>query len=144
MLGKAIRLERLINRESGRTVIVPMDHGVTVGPIKGITNMRDMVDAMDYAMYHLDGAAAIRHLDALQEIPRLRAIQWVPGPGQEAIAQWYPLIARILNAGRSVEVFCRADEIDDLVRHVGARGLLIAVSVSSPAEAEALMDRYWR
>ena len=46
MLGKPIRLERIINRDSGRTVIVPMDHGVTVGPIAGITNMRDMVDAM--------------------------------------------------------------------------------------------------
>lgn len=46
MLGKAIRLERIINRDSGRTVVVPMDHGVTVGPIAGITNMRDMVNAM--------------------------------------------------------------------------------------------------
>lgn len=46
MLGKQIRLERILNRESGRTVIVPMDHGVTVGPIRGITNMRDMVNAM--------------------------------------------------------------------------------------------------
>jgi len=46
MLGKAIRLERIINRDSGKMVVVPMDHGVTVGPITGITNMRDMVDAM--------------------------------------------------------------------------------------------------
>lgn len=46
MLGKAIRLERIINRDSGKMVVVPMDHGVTVGPIAGITNMRDMVDAM--------------------------------------------------------------------------------------------------
>jgi len=45
MKGKLIRLERLINRETMRTVIVPMDHGVTVGPIKGIENMRDMVNA---------------------------------------------------------------------------------------------------
>ncbi len=28
-----------------RAVIVPMDHGVTVGPIPGIENMRDMVNA---------------------------------------------------------------------------------------------------
>ena len=43
-LGKSIRLERIINRNTGRTVVVPMDHGVTVGPIKGIENMRDMVN----------------------------------------------------------------------------------------------------
>jgi len=46
MFGKQIRLERIVDRESGRTVIVPMDHGVTVGPIPGIVNMREMVNAM--------------------------------------------------------------------------------------------------
>jgi len=43
-VGKAIRLERIMNRESGRTVIVPMDHGVTVGPILGLTDMRTTVN----------------------------------------------------------------------------------------------------
>ena len=40
MIGKKIRLERIIDRNSGRTVIVPMDHGVTVGPIEGLTDMQ--------------------------------------------------------------------------------------------------------
>ncbi|MFP4056468.1 MAG: 2-amino-3,7-dideoxy-D-threo-hept-6-ulosonate synthase [Candidatus Brocadiia bacterium] len=44
MLGKRIRLERILDRNSGRTVIVPMDHGVTVGPIQGIVDMRTMVN----------------------------------------------------------------------------------------------------
>lgn len=44
LLGKRIRLERIISRETGKTVIVPMDHGVTLGPIKGLVNMREMVD----------------------------------------------------------------------------------------------------
>jgi len=43
MIGKEIRLERIINRNSRKTVIIPMDHGVTVGPIRGLTNMRDAV-----------------------------------------------------------------------------------------------------
>ena len=43
MIGKKIRLERIIDRNSGRTVIIPMDLGVTVGPIKGLTNLRDAV-----------------------------------------------------------------------------------------------------
>jgi class I fructose-bisphosphate aldolase len=41
MIGKAIRLERIINRDTQKTVIVPMDHGVSVGPIPGITDMRE-------------------------------------------------------------------------------------------------------
>ncbi|MBN1521486.1 MAG: class I fructose-bisphosphate aldolase family protein [Candidatus Aureabacteria bacterium] len=44
MIGKAIRLERIINRNNRKTVIVPMDHGVTVGPILGIENLRDTID----------------------------------------------------------------------------------------------------
>jgi class I fructose-bisphosphate aldolase len=40
MIGKKIRLERIIDRNSGRTVIIPMDHGVTVGPIEGLADMR--------------------------------------------------------------------------------------------------------
>jgi len=43
MIGRQIRLERIINRDSGRTVIVPMDHGVTVGPIPGLEDMRETV-----------------------------------------------------------------------------------------------------
>ncbi|UCF00315.1 MAG: class I fructose-bisphosphate aldolase family protein [Planctomycetota bacterium] len=43
MIGKKIRLERIINRNSGKTVIIPMDHGVTVGPVEGLTDMRDAV-----------------------------------------------------------------------------------------------------
>lgn len=39
MIGKLIRLERIINRNTKKIVIVPMDHGVTVGPIKGLIDM---------------------------------------------------------------------------------------------------------
>ncbi len=45
-IGKAIRLERIFNRNTGRTIIVPMDHGVTVGPIGGLEKMRDKVTNM--------------------------------------------------------------------------------------------------
>lgn len=38
-IGKEIRMERIISRKSGKTVIVPMDHGVSVGPIQGLEDM---------------------------------------------------------------------------------------------------------
>jgi class I fructose-bisphosphate aldolase len=41
MIGKEIRLERILDRSTGRALIVPMDHGVSSGPILGITNMKD-------------------------------------------------------------------------------------------------------
>ena len=42
-IGKAIRLERIFNRNTGRTIVVPMDHGVTVGPIDGLVDVREAV-----------------------------------------------------------------------------------------------------
>ena len=44
MIGKSIRLERIFDKDSKKTVIVPMDHGVSMGPIDGIINMPDTID----------------------------------------------------------------------------------------------------
>ncbi len=43
-LGKLVRLERIFNKDSERTVIVPMDHGVSNGPIKGLIDMKKTVN----------------------------------------------------------------------------------------------------
>ncbi len=43
-IGKKIRLERITNRETKKTIIVPMDHGVTLGPIKGLIKMAETVN----------------------------------------------------------------------------------------------------
>jgi len=42
-LGKRIRIERIQNRDSGKTVIVPMDHGISMGPIDGLKDMKDAI-----------------------------------------------------------------------------------------------------
>jgi fructose-bisphosphate aldolase/2-amino-3,7-dideoxy-D-threo-hept-6-ulosonate synthase len=46
MRGKEIRLERIINRNTKRTIIVPMDHGVSQGPIDGLIDLGAAVDAV--------------------------------------------------------------------------------------------------
>jgi fructose-bisphosphate aldolase/2-amino-3,7-dideoxy-D-threo-hept-6-ulosonate synthase len=63
--GKKHRLTRIFE-EDNRTVIVPMDHGVSVGPIKGIENMQEIVDKLlkggaDAVVVH-KGIA--KHIDA--------------------------------------------------------------------------------
>jgi class I fructose-bisphosphate aldolase len=40
IIGKKIRMERIKNRNTGRTVIVPMDHGISMGPIDGLKDMK--------------------------------------------------------------------------------------------------------
>ncbi len=43
--GKTRRLKRIMQKD-GKTVIVPMDHGVTIGPIQGIENMQRITDQL--------------------------------------------------------------------------------------------------
>ena len=44
MFGKSIRLERIMDRNTGNCVIVPMDHGISIGPTEGLINMKKAVD----------------------------------------------------------------------------------------------------
>lgn len=43
--GKTRRLKRIMKKDN-RTVIVPMDHGVTIGPILGLVNMQAITDQL--------------------------------------------------------------------------------------------------
>lgn len=43
-VGKRIRLERIIDRKTRRTVIVPMDHGLSMGPIAGLEDMASTIN----------------------------------------------------------------------------------------------------
>jgi len=43
MVGKEIRIERIIDRNTQRAVIVPMDHGFTLGQIEGLTDMTKII-----------------------------------------------------------------------------------------------------
>ncbi|MFX1308448.1 MAG: 2-amino-3,7-dideoxy-D-threo-hept-6-ulosonate synthase [Promethearchaeota archaeon] len=43
-LGKRIRIERIFDRKSKKTIIIPMDHGLTMGTIHGLEDLATMVD----------------------------------------------------------------------------------------------------
>jgi fructose-bisphosphate aldolase/2-amino-3,7-dideoxy-D-threo-hept-6-ulosonate synthase len=43
--GKRRRMERIFG-EDGKTVIIPMDHGVTSGPINGLVKMQDVINKL--------------------------------------------------------------------------------------------------
>jgi len=46
MIGKKIRLERIMDRNTGRMLIVPIDHGMTDGPIPGLVDVRETVASL--------------------------------------------------------------------------------------------------
>lgn len=46
MIGKEIRLNRIRDPESGNFVIIPMDHGVTIGPVRGLKDMESTITSI--------------------------------------------------------------------------------------------------
>ena len=65
--GKRIRLARLFQRASGRSIIVPMDHGATMGPLDGITDLCSSVIRLQATLDLVQGIVlhrgAMSHLD---------------------------------------------------------------------------------
>ncbi len=43
-IGKSIRIERIMDRQSRNMVIIPMDHGISVGPVTGLVDLPKMVN----------------------------------------------------------------------------------------------------
>jgi hypothetical protein len=107
-----------------------------------IPHIVDEVAVMEYPFFHLDGTGMLPHLDALLEIKELTAIQWQPGAGKESIAQWYDVLRRILAAGKSLQVYARPEEVDDLVRNVGADRLLVKLTNATSEQVARLFERY--
>lgn len=106
-----------------------------------LPHIRDMVDAVPYSFYHLDGVQALCHLPSLLDIPNLKAIQWQPGEGHSDIMQWTGVIERILKSGKSCQVYVKASEVDELIQRVGKDGMLLIVS-GTPRELERLEEKY--
>lgn len=67
MNGKKIRMNRIT--QNGRAVIIPMDHGTTIGPVNGIENMNKTVECMDNG----GATAVVLHkgiIRSLEETPK--------------------------------------------------------------------------
>lgn len=47
MIGKTLRMQRIMNSKSGKTVIIPMDHGVTLGPVNGLIHMDQTINEIE-------------------------------------------------------------------------------------------------
>ncbi|WP_292462062.1 2-amino-3,7-dideoxy-D-threo-hept-6-ulosonate synthase [Methanolobus sp.] len=43
-IGKKIRIERIMHRESRNMVVIPMDHGISNGPIKGLIDVPESIN----------------------------------------------------------------------------------------------------
>ena len=125
MTGKSIRMERIIDRNDQRTIIVPMDHGVTVGPIDGLIDMGNTVD-----MVAEGGAnAVLGHLGL--------ALHGHRGKGHD--------IGLILHLSASTMLACdpNAKVLVNTVRRavrMGADAVSVHINIGAETEAQMLRD----
>lgn len=124
MDGKAWRLRRIINPRNGRTVIVPLDHGVTNGPIQGLVSPVATLAWICYA----GPDAIIIHKGLVRYLPQ----DVDPGVG---------LIIHLSAATGlcAQETKAVVTGVDDAVS-LGADGVSVHVNFSGPRETEMLVD----
>lgn len=124
-LGKRIRMERIINRNTRRTVIVPMDHGISVGPIQGITDMKTTI-----------GQVAEGGANAIVEHKGL------VGEGHRGEGEDIGLIIH-LSASTNLSVYPNAKTlvctVEEAIR-LGADAVSIHVNLGNGQEKEMLAD----
>jgi len=104
--------------------------------------MTQQCEWLDYSMYHLDGKEEFIHLDALLEIDALDAIEWTPNANEPlgGDPKWYPLYKRILDAGKSVQVYLvMADQIVPLLDAIGGKGVYVLAIFKNEAEVESVL-----
>lgn len=119
MIGKAIRLERIMNRKSHKTVMVPLFHGVGFGPIEGIKDIMNTVDVVS-----LGGAnAVILHKGIVRSAHRRAG---------EDIGLVIQLTATTHEGGQVL-----VTEVEEAVR-LGADAISVRIEVGGPDEPQML------
>lgn len=130
MLGKQVRLQRILNRNTGRTVIVPMDHGLTAGPMTGLTDMRATVSKV------AEGGAncVVMHKGAVAQSFR-------PSGGTGSDSDIGLMIH--LSGGTSLATDCNEKtlvaSVEDAIR-LGADAVSVHVNIGNSAESRMLAD----
>ncbi|MCA1809517.1 MAG: 2-amino-3,7-dideoxy-D-threo-hept-6-ulosonate synthase [Kiritimatiellia bacterium] len=128
MIGKHIRLERIINRQTGNTVIVPMDHGVTVGPIPGLIDMKTAVDNVvaggANAIIMHKGLVRAGHRQSGQDIGLIihmsASTSLSPNPSGKVLVCTVEEAVQMGADGVSIHVNLGAPSDDDMLEHLGS------------------------
>jgi fructose-bisphosphate aldolase/2-amino-3,7-dideoxy-D-threo-hept-6-ulosonate synthase len=126
-IGKSIRLERIIDRNTQKTVIVPMDHGVTLGPIKGLVDMRDMVNEIaeggaNAVLGHI-GLPLHGHRKHGRDIGLILHLSgstvWAPDPNAKVLVNTVEMALKIGADAVSVHINIGAESEADMLRDLG-------------------------
>jgi 5-methyltetrahydrofolate--homocysteine methyltransferase len=134
----------------GRTCILECDFSYMIGPGSFARWVAPFVTAccaeLDHGFYHLDGKGQIPHLDHLLAIPGLKGVQWIPGAGQPEAADpvWWPLLKRIRDAGKLVQIYSPGDLVLRLAREVPLTGFAIETWARDRKDQPGLIEAIQR
>ncbi|MCX5757659.1 MAG: trimethylamine corrinoid protein 2, partial [Candidatus Hydrogenedentes bacterium] len=78
---------------------------------------------------------------SLLGIKELNAIQWVFGAGNGIASDWIPVYQRCQAAGKGIQIFASADEVDFFASKLRPEGVWMGVSVRNREEAEVVLRR---
>ncbi len=129
----------------GRWYPVSMDELALISPEMFCEFFLDdilaQINWLDHSLFHLDGPDCIRHLDILLNIPKLNGIQWVPGARYKSMLIWVPLLKRIQQAGKLVQIGVPAHEVEPLLKHLSPKGLMLDTWCATEGEALDLLRK---
>ena len=104
-----------------------------------IPALKRQLDYLDHSVYHVDGIGAFAHVDALCELERLQALQILPGAGKPSPLHYMEVLKKVQRAGKNLHITIPPDEVKSALAGLSARGLFIATSCCTEAEARELL-----
>ena len=102
------------------------------------------LDFLDASIYHLDGPDALKHLDRLLAIDKLKGIQWVYGAGQPTASHWIPVLKKIQDAGKMIQIDVVPEELDIMLENLKPEGVMYTINARTEEEGRALMKKVER
>lgn len=101
--------------------------------------IQNEIKSMMHNVFHLDGKGVANHVDHILAIPEINAIQWVHGVGDDLpIMQWIPFIKKIQAAGKSVVVDVQLHELEDFIRAMDPKGLLLCIAADEKIQLDII------
>jgi len=96
---------------------------------------------LDYGFYHLDGPGELPHLPLLLKIERLRGIQWITGDGNPPPNRWLEVLKKIVDAGKLVQVFVKADQALEILNQFPNEFFSLHLCGGEPKDVERVLEK---
>ena len=127
--GKKLRLSRLHHAVSGKSIIVPMDHGATLGPINGLIDLASAVSNLYDTVSLVQGV--VLHRGAMERLGHMLPAHLIP----TRIMHISSSTALSMNATAKSQVASVEDALQ-----IGADAVSIHVNLGVETESQMMRD----